>query len=268
MRCILTFCPEEKFSRKDCISCGTCVRVCPSFAMEMRNGYPVFNSKLCISCGHCGVFCPENVFGMEPLTGKAANEQQYRALLEIRRSTRIYSDKVPSEDKISTLISVLSQSPTGVNLQGITVRVVSGPDAVGRLVKPVRKMLKILSFTGLLYIIGKITGMSDYIGRLKGGEDMIFRGAPVVLFFHVPRKNITGNVDGVIAATEVMYHAVSMGMGTLWNGVAEKIYPFTGAWHTPRTRGTRLTAVMCVGYPALEPKWKGPARIYSVLDQD
>ncbi|MCK4806847.1 MAG: nitroreductase family protein [Candidatus Aegiribacteria sp.] len=261
----MKFCPEEKFSRRDCGSCCTCAGVCTSHAIEMCNGYPIFNSRLCIGCGHCGVFCPENAFGMEPLPGNAATEQQYRSLLETRRSIRFYSDIVPSEGEISTLISVISQSPTGMNLQGITVRVVQGSDAVGRLVKPVRKMLKILSFTGLLHIIGKITGMSDHIGRLRGGEDMIFRGAPVVLFFHVPRKNVTGYTDGVIAATAVMYHAVSMGMGTLWNGVAEKLYPFTGAWHTPRTRGTKLTAVLCVGYTDLEPKWKAPARNYNIL---
>ena len=205
---------------------------------------------------------------MEPLPANPVTSQQYRELLEARRSIRFYSDKIPSEDEINTLLSVMSQSPTGVNLQGIIVRVISGPDAAGRLVKPVRKMLKILSYTGLLHIVGKITGMSEYLRRFKGGEDVIFRGAPVVLFFHVPRKNPTGYADGVIAATAVMYHAVSMGMGTLWNGIAEKLYPFTRPWHTPRTRGTRLTAVLCVGYPALEPKWKAPARIYNVLSQD
>ncbi|NOQ22509.1 MAG: hypothetical protein GQ565_07660 [Candidatus Aegiribacteria sp.] len=268
MRCILKFFPEERFNRKDCVSCGTCATVCPSHAIEIRDGYPFFNSSLCILCGHCGIFCPVNAFGMEPLPLNAATEQQYRSLLETRRSIRFYSDKVPSEDEINTLISVLSQSPTGVNLQGITIRTVRGVDAVARLLKPVRKMLKILAFTGLLHIIGKVTGMSDYIGRLRGGEDMIFRGAPVVLFFHVSRKNPTGCADGVIAATAVMYHAVSMGMGTLWNGVAEKIYPFTGAWHTPRTRGTRLAAVLCVGYTALEPKWKAPPRSYNVLNPD
>ncbi len=231
----------------------------------MLDGYPAFNRDLCIGCGHCGVFCPANSFGLEPLPGNAATEQQYRSLLEIRRSIRYYSDKVPSEDEISALTSVLSQSPTGVNQQGITVRVVKGPDAVGRLVKPVQKMLKILHFTGLLHIIGKITGMSDYIGRLRGGEDMIFRGAPVVLFFFVPRRNPTGRTDGVVAATAVMYQAVSMGMGTLWNGVAERIYPFVGSWHTARTSKTRLTAVLCVGYPALQPKWKAPPRIYKVF---
>ncbi len=264
----MTFCPEEEFVREDCAGCGTCAEVCPSHAIEIRDEYPDFNSDLCIGCGHCGVFCPENAFGLEPLPGNTATEQQYRSLLETRRSIRYYSDKVPSEDEINTLISVVSQSPTGVNKQDITVRVIRGTDAVAELLNPVEKILKILSFTGLLHIIGKITGMSDYIRRLKRGEDMIFRGAPVVLFFFVPRKNPTGRTDGVIAATAVMYHAVSMGMGTLWNGVAERIYPFTGAWHTQKTRGTRLTAVLCVGYPAIEPKWNAPPRIYKVSNQD
>ncbi|RKZ08756.1 hypothetical protein DRQ25_08255, partial [Candidatus Fermentibacteria bacterium] len=188
----MTFCPEEKFSRNECTSCGTCTRVCPSHAVQMRDGYPVFSSSLCIGCGHCGIFCPANAFGLEPLPVNAVTPQQYMSLLETRRSIRFYSDKIPSEDEIDTLISVLSQSPTGVNKQGITVRVVSGSEAVGRLLKPVQKMLKILHFTGLLHVIGKITGMSEYIERLRAGEDMIFRGAPVVLFFHVPRKNPTG----------------------------------------------------------------------------
>ncbi|MCD4701928.1 MAG: 4Fe-4S binding protein, partial [Candidatus Aegiribacteria sp.] len=177
----MIFCPEEKFSRKDCSSCAICAGVCPSHAIHMSNGYPVFNTLLCIGCGHCGVFCPENAFGMEPLPANPVTSQQYRELLEARRSIRFYSDKIPSEDEINTLLSVMSQSPTGVNLQGIIVRVISGPDAAGRLVKPVRKMLKILSYTGLLHIVGKITGMSEYLRRFKGGEDVIFRGAPVVL---------------------------------------------------------------------------------------
>ena len=232
----------------------------------MSDGYPVFNSSRCIGCCHCGLFCPENAFGMEPIPENAAAPKQYRALLESRRSIRFYSDKVPSEEDISKLISIVSQSPTGVNAQGIIVRVISGTDNIRRLLEPVRKMLDILSFTGLPHIIGKITGMTAHIKSLRAGEDAIFRGAPVVLFFHVPRKNITGYTDGVIAASAVMNYAVSMGMGTLWNGIAEKIYPFVKSWHTREARGTRLTAVLCIGYPALKPKWKAPERIYSILN--
>lgn len=234
----------------------------------MREGYPVFDSGLCIGCGHCGVFCTANAFRLDPLTGNAATQHQYRALLETRRSIRKYSDKVPSEEEINVLLSVLSQSPTGVNKQGITVRVVSGADAVANLLEPVRKMLKILSYTGIPQVAAKIAGMSDYIGRLRRGEDIIFWEAPVVLFFHVPRSNLTGYTDGVIAASAVMNHAVSMGMGTLWNGIAEKLYLITRSWHTSQTRRTKLTAVLCIGYPALQQKWKAPARFYNVLNQN
>jgi len=207
-----------------------------------------------------------NAFGLEPITGEAATPEQYRALLETRRSVRFYSDKEPSEEEINKLISIVSQSPTGVNQQGITVRVIRGEDAVGRLLKPVRKLIRILSYVGIPQIAGRITGMSHYIALLREGEDVIFRGAPVVLFFHVPRKNATCYSDGVIAASAVMNYAVSMGMGTLWNGIAEKLYPLIRKWHTNETRGKRLTAVLCIGYPSMKPGWKAPPRTCNVLN--
>ncbi len=254
--------PEDRFRLSECTGCRICEGVCPSHAVHMLNGHPVFDRNLCISCGHCGVYCPVNAFSLDPIPIDMTAPKEYRALLETRRSIRKYSDKVPSEDEISVLISVLSQIPTGVNRQDITVRVVRGHDAVTGLLKPVRKLFRILSCTGILQILGMITGMSDYFNRFSEGEDIIFRGAPVVLFFHVPRSNPTWRSDGVIAATAVMYHAVSMGLGTLWNGIAEKLYLITRQWHTPDTRKTRLTAVLCVGYPALQQKWKAPERSF------
>ncbi|MBN2585873.1 MAG: hypothetical protein JXR55_01145, partial [Candidatus Fermentibacteraceae bacterium] len=99
------------------------------------------------------------------------------------------------------------------------------------------------------------------------GEDPVFRGAPVIMFFFVPRGNITGRADGIIAATTVMYRASSMGMGTLWNGVAEKLYPLFRSWHSPSTRGMRLTAVLCAGYASIEPLQKAPEREYRVISE-
>lgn len=262
----MKFSPEEAFRQERCTGCGTCRRVCPSGAVRLRAGRPEFDSGKCIGCAHCGVFCPENAFGLDPVADpdSMASPKEYRALLRSRRSIRFYSDKMPSEEQIMELTSVVDQCPTGRNSQGVTVRAVRGFQCVEELFRPVRRVLHILSLTGIPFLLGKVTGMGDHIRRIRKGEDLIFRGAPVVLFFFVPRGNVTGYADGVIAATAVSLHGVSMGMGTLWNGVAQKLYPFFRSWHSSGTGGMRLAAVLCVGYSSVRPLQSPPPRTFEL----
>lgn len=42
-----------------CKGCGTCVKVCPSYALSLENGKAVVDHKLCILCGYCNPVCPE-----------------------------------------------------------------------------------------------------------------------------------------------------------------------------------------------------------------
>lgn len=42
-----------------CMSCGGCVGVCPSLALELENGTKlVSDEESCTSCGICERFCP------------------------------------------------------------------------------------------------------------------------------------------------------------------------------------------------------------------
>ncbi len=163
------------------------------------------------------------------------------------------------------LVSVVGFSPTGRNAQGLLVRSFRGPDAVAGLLGPVRRLAVSVSRTGLPGILGRFAGAGDYIERLAAGEDLVFRNAPVVLFFFAPRRNVTARSDGIIAATTVMHHGISMGMGTLWNGVAEKLYPLMFSWHVRETRGMLLTAVLCIGYTDLSPMNEAPERDFTHL---
>jgi nitroreductase len=117
------------------------------------------------------------------------------------------------------------------------------------LFEPLRRRMGLLWKAGLLRALGALTGRSGQIRRILGGEDLVFRDAPLVLFFFVPRRNATARSDGVIAASLVMLNAHAMGLGTLWNGIAERAYPLVRSWRFPGARGHILCAVLCVGRP-------------------
>ncbi len=46
-------------NREKCITCGGCVGVCPTAALELSNNHGLeCDAKLCNSCGICERFCP------------------------------------------------------------------------------------------------------------------------------------------------------------------------------------------------------------------
>jgi hypothetical protein len=161
------------------------------------------------------------------------------------------------------LLSVVGYSPTGKNAGGILVRVYSGRPAVESLSERFRRFLRAACRTGLPQLAARAGGMGDALRRLRAGEDLLFRGAPAVLFFHVRRTHAMWKTDGVIAATSVMIHAGTMNISTLWNGFAEVFYPLVRGWHTGEAKGTKLAAVLCAGYPSKEPLRELPPRDFT-----
>ena len=47
---------------KTCVACGCCVKVCPLYAITIRNGITAqVNQKLCVGCGKCAKECPASI---------------------------------------------------------------------------------------------------------------------------------------------------------------------------------------------------------------
>ena len=45
-----------------CVACGSCVKVCPMKAIEIRKGIMAEGSaEKCVGCGKCAVECPASV---------------------------------------------------------------------------------------------------------------------------------------------------------------------------------------------------------------
>ena len=47
---------------KDCVACGTCIKVCPKAAISIYKGIRArVDSSSCVGCGKCAKVCPANV---------------------------------------------------------------------------------------------------------------------------------------------------------------------------------------------------------------
>ena len=50
---------------KECVACGSCVKVCPRNAMHIAFGYSAkVDSEKCIGCGKCVKICPAAVISL------------------------------------------------------------------------------------------------------------------------------------------------------------------------------------------------------------
>ena len=57
---------DMKINQKKCISCGTCVAICPVEAISFDSkGKAVIDQKKCIHCGACASSCPVNAIDFD-----------------------------------------------------------------------------------------------------------------------------------------------------------------------------------------------------------
>lgn len=216
-------------------------------------GVPSFDRRTCIGCGHCAAFCPEDAWEL----GEPGWSGGLDGLLQRRRTARIFGPLRPGD--LDELLGVVGLSPTGTNACGLVVEVVEGSGVAG-LAARIRRLTGLLSRCGLLGLAGALSGHGRWLGRLASGEDLVFRGAPAVLFFDAPRRNPTWREDAVIAASIVMLKAEEMGLATMWNGIALRLGPLLGR----PCRGMARGAVLCAGRRVLEPR-RLPPRDYGIV---
>lgn len=211
-----------------CTRCGICSVVCPVAIVSPadENTLPVVKDALagmCIQCGHCEVSCPSQALLVNirpddkvPLRAGsgAISSKDMGTYLKKRRSVRHFTkDPVPKE-KILEILDIARYAASGGNGQPVQWIIVHNPKKV--------KKIAGLTIEWMKTLVNSNHPMSGYVPGLIGaweqGHDVICRGAPHLVFAHIPEGNPVASVDAIIALTHFDITAPAFGIGTCWAG--------------------------------------------------
>ena len=211
-----------------CTRCGICSSVCPMAIVSPadENTLPAVKDAAagrCIECGHCEISCPSQAILLNvrpdekvplPVGAGTISSDDIAFYLKKRRSVRHYTkDPVPKE-MIEQVLDIARYAASGGNGQPVQWLVVHDTAKVKKIASLTAEWMKSLLNTA--------HPMSGYVPILikswESGNDVICRGAPHLLFAHIPEGNPVASTDAIIALTHFDIAAPAFGIGTCWAG--------------------------------------------------
>jgi nitroreductase/NAD-dependent dihydropyrimidine dehydrogenase PreA subunit len=214
-----------------CTGCGECAEDCTMRCIEMIADIPTMskeNEERCVQCQHCFAVCPVgalSILGKDPeqfpLHKKdLPSAEQVIAMVKGRRSIRQYKNEPVPDQQIATLLQTASYAPTAVNNHQVMFTVIDDVAVMDKLRQEVHTAIETKVQNGTMP-----PGMEfylDLIGKAKtDGRDAIFRDAPHLLIASSPKESPSPVADCFIALSYFELLATSMGLGTLWCGLAK-----------------------------------------------
>lgn len=225
---MLNFIVDEK----KCVKCAKCVNDCPGRIIKLSESkipfIPADKEESCILCQHCLAVCPAaaiSIDGVDPLKSvKAKNAlldpEKMDALVRCRRSYRSYLNENVDGAVIKKLLDAAANAPTGVNSRGVKFSVIDSREVMLKFKTEAMKRLTELSAAGK--IPEEMAFFADFAQKWNEKKiDIIFRNAPHMIVSYAPKDCPTPETDCVIALSYFELYAQSMGIGTLWCGMAK-----------------------------------------------
>jgi len=235
--------PPEVVTSK-CVGCGLCVRVCPSFVLDVAKAKAaVARGEWCIGCGHCGSICPMEAIlheatsfdnSAKPGPSPAATPEALQMLIRERRSTRVYTKENVSQEILMKVLEAGRYAPTGRNSQNVHYIVLASPDGIEHL----RQMTMAFYDTIFSRVRGRLGAFlfGLFAGRkvvkslreslpkveyakvlMEQGKDLLFYHAPVVILVHAESWDTCSAFNCGTALYNGSLMAHTLGLGCCFN---------------------------------------------------
>jgi len=232
-----------EINKEKCIKCGLCSDICPCNVINFEKGeYPEIsetNIVACMKCQHCFSICPAGAITFEGVSaeescpfGEIPSEESMLNLIKKRRSCRNYKDENVSPEIIKKLTDMTAWVPTGCNDHRLHFSVIDDKDELVKLKQIIKEEFS-KTFTKLRlakeFISHKDVKIDykkfvQYKRLLSLHNDIIFRGAPHLVVVAYPKDAPCGPQDSIIALSYFELYAQTLGLGTLWCGMAQWLF--------------------------------------------
>ncbi|MBF0386853.1 MAG: nitroreductase family protein [Candidatus Omnitrophica bacterium] len=222
---------DFKVAKEDCIKCGLCAKLCPSGVIELADGYPLIPTEKepgCLRCQHCLTICPSgavSILGLDPQDSRPLNKvlldpERFETFIKGRRTIRAYHNEDLEPALIQRLLDVAWHAPSAKNDRKITFTVIDKKEKLAEFRERVIADLARLAEAKRLPPGREVFGYFAQLWKQKK-IDVIFRGAPHLLIASAPKTAVAPLPDCFIALSYFDLFAQSLGVGTLWCGLAK-----------------------------------------------
>lgn len=258
-----------KINIDQCIKCGKCVKSCVTEAIDPDIGK--VKSHRCIKCSHCLAICPQDAITQDNMQGEYISPnniktEDFENLIYTRKSIRNYTNKDIDDKTLNKFINLMKYSPTGTNSQKAFVTVINSRERVndfsGKMISFLKKFVR-LGLSPALYpfivlFLGKKKTDKFYsykkiILNTKAGKDILCYNCPMLVLFHSSSDASTPEMDCNIQSSYASLHALTLGLGTCFNGFIAKGLNINKK--LKRELGipdkNKIYSSLLVGYPAL-----------------
>lgn len=220
-----------ELDHEKCNGCGLCAADCPVAIIAMEAGLPVItaeNEDRCIRCLHCFAICESGAISIHgarveeslSLDGNLPTPEQMELLIKARRAIRNYRNENLEPALIDRLLEVAWHAPSGRNDRRLMFTVVDDRKVLARLRDEAMAVLSVLAGEGKFP-----PGMEFFADIVEAWQtqkiDILFRGAPHLLVVSAPYDCASPLPDSIIALATFELFAQSLGVGTVWNGLAK-----------------------------------------------
>lgn len=213
-----------------CIRCGACIRDCVSAILffDPDSGYPRVMpgaESRCTRCQHCLAVCPRaaiQIFGRDPeksLSGcELPDADKILRLIANRRSFRSYRHENLDRATLDKLKEMLRFVPTGVNAHSLHFAFIDEVEVMDSFRNALMERIAELFRENPSHPF--LIRTARYRSQLMEGRDVIFRGAPHLVVAAAKADSPCPAYDPVIALSYFELYARSLGIGTVWCGLA------------------------------------------------